>query len=183
MGEEHFIETHFDVLLSTLKDANTPLSAGRLASICGMQERDVVKWLHVLEKSKQVQIENRFNGIYASWIGAEEEEKNTPDVSQSAIDVGRQANFEADIEVAHQREDDAVANDASKKNKTAPPRAKLEVPVSSAVDVSGKRPERVGKTINSLKSSRVDVGENIGNPMSAGDIDSRLEREIGRAHV
>ena len=56
MGEEHFIETHFDVLLSTLKDTSEPLSAARLASICNMRERDVVKWLHVLEKSGQVRI-------------------------------------------------------------------------------------------------------------------------------
>ena len=101
MGEEHFIETHFDVLLSTLKDASKPLSAGRIASICGMREHDVVKWLHVLEKSGQVKIENRFNGIYVSWIGAEDEKKTLPDVSSTAIEVGTQSGFESDLKIAH----------------------------------------------------------------------------------
>jgi len=117
MGEEHFIETNFDVLLSTLKGANKPLSAGRLASVCGMREREVVKWLHVLEKSGQVQIENRFNGIHVSWIGEVEEKKSAPAVSQTAIDVGGQASFESDLKFAHQREEDAVSSGASLKKK------------------------------------------------------------------
>jgi hypothetical protein len=154
MGEEHFIETHFDVLLSTLKDASKPLSAGRLASICGMQERDVVKWLQVLEKSKQVQIENRFNGIYASWIGSDDDEKNTPRVSDSAIDVGRQADFESDLQIAHQREDDAVSNEVSMKKKGGVPLAKTDVSVASAVEVADPRLERVDKMIRELKAKK-----------------------------
>ena len=154
MGEEHFIETHFDVLLSTLKDASKPLSAGRIASICGMQERDVVAWLQVLEKSGQVKIENSFNGIYASWIDNGEAEKNISDVSQVSIDDGKHAHIEADIEVAHQHEDDAVASEISKKKKIAMPRAKSEVSVASAVDVGGSRIERVDKMISELKARK-----------------------------
>jgi len=161
MGEEHFIETHFDVLLSTLKDMSEPLSAARLASICNMRERDVVKWLHVLEKSGQVRIENRFNGIYVSWIGAGEEKKSLPAVSPSAIDVGRQAHFEADIKIAHQREDDAVARGALKKSKTATPVAKSKVAVSSPVDVGDARLLRVDRMIHDLKSRRAQTEENI----------------------
>ncbi|MFA5930076.1 MAG: hypothetical protein WC861_04290 [Candidatus Micrarchaeia archaeon] len=152
MGEEHFIETHFDVLLSTLKDASKPLSAARIASICGMQEREVVKWLHVLEKSGQVKIENRFNGIHASWLGAAEEKKSAQEVSPTAIDVGRQAAFEADIEVAHQREDDAAGIPVKKKSGT--PIAESEVPVSAAVDVADARLERVDRMIGELKARK-----------------------------
>ena len=160
MGEEHFIETHFDVLLSTLKDANNPLSASRLASICGMQERDVVKWLHVLEKSGQARIENRFNGIYASWIGQPEEKKSVPDVSPSAIDVGGQSGFESDLKLAHQREDDAAGTVPPRK-KTDLPVSESEVPVSSAVDVADPRLERVDRMIRELKSRRVVKEENL----------------------
>ena len=161
MGEEHFIETHFDVLLSTLKDTSEPLSAARLASICNMRERDVVKWLHVLEKSGQVRIENRFNGIFVSWIGVEEERKSLPAVSPTAIDVGRQAHFEADIKIAHQREDDAVAHGALKKSKIALPAAKSKVSVSSPVDVGDARLARVDRMIHVLKSRRAQTEENI----------------------
>ena len=168
MGEEHFIETHFDVLLSTLKGASKPLSAGRLASICGIRENEVVKWLHVLEKSGKVRIENRFNGIHVSWIGAEDGEKSLPEVSLSAIDVGRQAHFEADIEVAHRRENDALALEGSKKGKSGQPLAKIEVPASSAVDVADqyiehadKRIEHAGKRIGELKPARAAKEENV----------------------
>ncbi|MFA6907786.1 MAG: hypothetical protein WC263_03075 [Candidatus Micrarchaeia archaeon] len=155
MGEEHIIETHFDVLLSTLKGASEPISAGRLASICGMRERDVVKWLHVLENSGQARIENRFNGIHASWISAADEKKNTPGVSHSAIDVGREALFEAEIKIAHQREDDAAAGHSGKK--PALPIAKSEVPAPSAVDVSDSRLARMGGP----KPGRAPGGENL----------------------
>ncbi|MCX6770822.1 MAG: hypothetical protein NTX79_02090 [Candidatus Micrarchaeota archaeon] len=161
MGEEHIIETHFDVLLSTLKVASKPLSASRLAEICGMRERDVVKWLHVLEKSGQARLENRFNGIYASWAGAREEEKDTPPVSPSAIDVGREAAFESDILLAHQREDDATAKEISRKGKADSPIAKSEVPVSSAVDVADTRLKRVDKMIHDLKLRRAEKEENL----------------------
>ena len=173
MGEEHIIETHFDVLLSTLKEANEPLSAARLAEICGMREREVVKWLQVLEKSGQARIENRFNGIYASWIGEKEEEKSTPSVSHSAIDVGRQDRFEADLEIAHQREDDAASDEFSKKKKsTAPvakstinvvkhgiPVAKSNVSVESPIEVVDPRLERVDKMIRDIKSRRAQKEE------------------------
>jgi len=161
MGEGHYIETNFDVLLSTLKDASKPLSAGRLASICGMRERDVVKWLHVLEKSGQVKIENRFNGIYVSWIGEAEERKSLPAVSPTAIDVGEKAAFEEDLKRAHQREDDAVFRGIPEKKKIALPIARSEVPVSSAVDVADQRLERVDNMIRSLRSRRAGKEENL----------------------
>jgi len=161
MGEGHYIETNFDVLLSTLKDASKPLSAGRLASICGMRERDLVKWLNVLEKSGQVKIENRFNGIYVSWIGEAEERKTLPAVSPTAIDVSAQPGFESDLKLAHQREDDAAFLGSPEKKKTALPTARSEVPVSSAVDVADPRLERVDSMIRSLRPRRAVKEENL----------------------
>ncbi|MFA6328439.1 MAG: hypothetical protein WCY41_03265 [Candidatus Micrarchaeia archaeon] len=156
MGEGHYIETDFDVLLSTLKDANKPLSAGRLASICGMREVEVVKWLHVLEKSGQVRLENRFNGIHASWAGAEEEKKTAPQVSSSAIDVGDvggQAGFEADLTLAHQREDDASGK-ASRKKKGDVPAVQNGISVSSAIDVDDLRAEGPAHGIKPIRATR-----------------------------
>ena len=44
MGEGHIIKTPLDALLSALQEATSPLSAGRLSTICSMPEREVLKW-------------------------------------------------------------------------------------------------------------------------------------------
>jgi len=154
MGEEHIIKTPFDVLLSTLKEASAPLSAGRLASICGMSEREVQKWLHMLEKAGTVKIENRFNGVHASWAGPME--KALPPVSPTAIDVGVPSSFESDLKLAHQREGDVksrLAQEQEAKDLRAK-RAKVDIEPSSSIDVSDARLEKVDRMIRELKGRK-----------------------------
>jgi len=145
MGEEHIIQTPFDVLLSTLQEATAPLSSGRLASICGMRERDVVKWAHILEKSGKVKIENRFNGAYLSWIAPME--KTLPPVSPTAVDVGAPSPFETDLKLAKKREEEA-------RLPAVPTRGKVEIAPASAVDVGDGRLARVDRMIHELKRKK-----------------------------
>lgn len=95
MGNES-ISTQFDELLSSLKRAEgSPLPVQELADQCNMSEKDVVKWLHVLEKSGRVQLENRIEGVYAHWAG--------PDKSESRH-MAKAAENIADIDIARGRE-------------------------------------------------------------------------------
>ncbi|MEM2138414.1 MAG: hypothetical protein QW568_04970 [Candidatus Anstonellaceae archaeon] len=67
---EESIKTQFDDLLASLKFAGgRPISVHSLSSSCGMPEKAVLDWLHVLEKNGQVHLENRISGIFASWTG------------------------------------------------------------------------------------------------------------------
>ena len=143
MGEEHIIKTSLDVLLSTLQEAAEPLSTGRLASICGMREREVVKWAHALEKSGKVRIENRFNGAYLSW--AAPVEKMPPSVSSTVV-YARDSSASSDIHLAREREAEAKA--------PAPKREKVDIAPESSVDVGDERIERVDRMIGELKQMK-----------------------------
>jgi len=67
---EESIKTQFDDLLASLKFAGgRQISVHSLSSSCGMPEKAVLDWLHVLEKNGQVRLENRISGIFASWTG------------------------------------------------------------------------------------------------------------------
>ncbi|MFA6213932.1 MAG: hypothetical protein WC717_01510 [Candidatus Micrarchaeia archaeon] len=153
MGGEHYIETPFDVLLSALKEAAEPISAGRLALIAGMREKDAVEWLHVLEKSGQVKIENRFNAIYVSWIGKGEAKKSSPAVSPAAIEASSSA-FESDLRFARQREEGAMPAQQEKKRRAVP------VEPESVVDVGGSRLGSAGRMVHELQSSIAKKQEN-----------------------
>ena len=153
MEEEHTIKTPFDVLLSALQAASSPLSTGRLASICGMGEREVVKWAHMLEKAGKVRIDNRFNGIYIKWTAPIDDEKSLPRLSPTAVYVSESTPFEADLKLARQRERDAkpsLAQESIGKGK----RKKVEIASASSVDVGDARLERVNKMIRELKKRK-----------------------------
>ena len=73
--DDESLRTPFDELLSSLKRAGSPVSAHGLSEQCNMPEGDVLKWLHVLERSGHVQLENKLDGIYANWTGKAMKEK------------------------------------------------------------------------------------------------------------
>lgn len=151
MGEEHIIRTPFDVLLLALQEADSPVSAGRLASVCGMPERDVVKWAHLLEKSGKVRIDNRFNGVYVKWIAPIEERKELPQLSPTAVYVSEPTTFEADLRLARQREERMKAPEKEGK------RGKVEI-APEAVDVGERRLARVDRLLNELRSRKRAAG-------------------------
>ncbi|MFA4982824.1 MAG: hypothetical protein WC588_01275 [Candidatus Micrarchaeia archaeon] len=86
------IRTQLDDLLANLKAAGgKPLSARELSSSCNMPASDVVKWLSILERSGKVHLQNRIEGVYASWAGERQagpDEKTKP-YSDGAIYAGR----------------------------------------------------------------------------------------------
>lgn len=63
------IRTQLDELIYRLKSSGRALSVSSLSSSCSLPHGEVLKWLTVLEKSGQVRIENRINGVHAIWIG------------------------------------------------------------------------------------------------------------------
>ncbi|MCX6772416.1 MAG: hypothetical protein NTV88_01445 [Candidatus Micrarchaeota archaeon] len=84
------ITTQFDDLLSSLKRAGAPLSVPELSARCNMTEKDVVKWLHVLEKSGSVHLENRLEGIYVHWSGIDSKEADPQaqaKITESTLDI------------------------------------------------------------------------------------------------
>ena len=143
MGEEHIIKTPLDVLLSTIRGSPEPLSTGRLAKICGMTEREVSKWAHVLEKSGRVKIENRFNSVLVSWAGPVE--KEAPSLSPTAV-YARDSALTSDIGIARRHEHDPGRDAEGQRGNGAPYAAAREkkstVPISpsSSVDVGGGKP-------------------------------------------
>jgi len=91
------ISTQFDELLSSLKRVGSPLSVQSLSEQCNMPEKDVLKWLHVLERSGHVQLENKLDGVYANWTGKatkeKEPERHKPRESPAStleIDIARE---------------------------------------------------------------------------------------------
>jgi hypothetical protein len=150
MGEEHIIRTPFDVLLLALQEADSPVGAGRLASACGMGEREVLKWAHMLEKSGKVRIDNRFNGVYVKWIAPIEERRELPQVSPTAVYVSEPTPFEADLKLARQREEQArpKAKEAQER------REKVEIAPESSVDVGERRLARVQGLLNELRRKK-----------------------------
>ena len=84
------IQTQIDGLLSSLKvSGGKPISVKDLSSITGLSQPDIFKWLTVLEKSNQVQLSNRIEGVYASWIGSSSDHplKTKPYVDSGALDA------------------------------------------------------------------------------------------------
>jgi|GEM_PF-909252 len=89
MGDDEGIRTPFDDLLASLRAAGRKISVYELSLSCRMPQSDVLKWLSILEKSGSVHLENRFNGVYATWKGeAASPKRMKPAVSRDAIDVG-----------------------------------------------------------------------------------------------
>lgn len=120
MEGEDSIRTQFDDLLSNLKSAaGKPLSVQSLSSACGMPEKAVLDWLHVLEKNGQVHIENRFSGIYASWVGTEKSRPMVPKSLDAAMQVRIESagSFDSQISRAHEVEEKAKASHAPSEQK------------------------------------------------------------------
>jgi hypothetical protein len=180
MEEEQTIKTPFDVLLSALKEASEPLSISRLSEICGMPEREAVKWAHVLENAGLASIENRFNGVYVSWMGEAEEpvmaKKAEPKLSQTAVDVSTSPAFEAELAIAHQREKEMHGKLGPEKQGEER-RAKVEVEDKETIDVGEERLVRLDGMIGRLKKSK---GSKL---LYAGQADVGPEPQPGEAGI
>ncbi|MCX8175287.1 MAG: hypothetical protein N3E51_03720 [Candidatus Micrarchaeota archaeon] len=111
--EEESIRTQFDDLLSALKGAQKPLSVRQLSSVAAMSEKDVLKWLHILEQQGVVRLENRLSGVYASYTGELRAVPQKPMADGSQIDAKKSAiyqhsdSFERELQVAREREENA----------------------------------------------------------------------------
>ncbi|MEM4348164.1 MAG: hypothetical protein QXN37_01195 [Candidatus Anstonellaceae archaeon] len=63
------IKTQIDDLINTLKESGGRLfTLKQLSSACKMPEKDVLKWVHILESQGSVEIQNRISGILVRWI-------------------------------------------------------------------------------------------------------------------
>ncbi len=103
------ITTQFDELLARIKSAGEEVSITSLSTMCDMSEKDVLKWVSVLEKSDQVKVENRFKGVFVSWSGPEVKPKDEVEIGEKPIYVGGPS-FESELEIAREREQDAKSH-------------------------------------------------------------------------
>jgi len=82
------IQTQLDDLLASLKAAGgKPVSVRDLSSATGLSQPDVAKWLSVLEKSNHVQLNNRLEGVYASWAGPISQPEKTKPYVEGMVDA------------------------------------------------------------------------------------------------
>ncbi|MEM4555077.1 MAG: hypothetical protein QXT25_04485 [Candidatus Anstonellaceae archaeon] len=99
MGEDK-IKTQIDDLINILKESgDKPLTLKQLSSACKMPEKEVLKWVHILENQGSVEIQNRISGILIRWI------QPSPQLHSAAAKQLRAT--ETDIEVAFEIEQKA----------------------------------------------------------------------------
>jgi len=162
------IRTQFDDLFAALKGAGRQISVPELSSASGMPEKEILKWLHILERQGKVHIENRFSGVYATWLEAEHAK---PMADKTAVEVGstifsRGRNFSNDLSIAREREDEAK-EDFEKTKRHAPESGKesveLDAPQRHRVELAeadmliadvGKQLENVESMISVLRAQK-----------------------------
>ncbi len=105
MDKDEGIRTQFDDLIANLKSAGgKPVSAWQLSSKIGMPPRNVIEWLLVLEKTGQVQIQNRLGGEYAVWVGPQVSTKpSAPAEPGSQAPESIRASLESQVSPARQQ--------------------------------------------------------------------------------
>ncbi len=100
------IRTQLDELLSALKSAGRAMGVHELSSASGLPERDVLKWLHVLEQNNQVKLENRLQGVMATWEGPKSPSSAEihPPSTQVHVSLKSENNFQRELDIARSRE-------------------------------------------------------------------------------
>lgn len=108
MDKDDRIRTEFDDIIANLKSAGgKPVSVWQLSSKSGMTQKNVMEWLLVLEKSGQVQIQNRLGGEYAVWVGQQGAAKIAEQTSRDSENI--RASYESQVTSARQQESDSQA--------------------------------------------------------------------------
>lgn len=167
MDNEGSIRTQFDELLVALKSSGgAPKNVHSLSSTCGMPEKAVLDWLHVLERSGQVRLENRLSGVYASWTGEMPSPLHMPKISPEApLPLPRPSvyNLESDIERAHEIEESAKR---PRKSVIAEPEKEEELPGEAVhAKIPLEQPQEIAQghraILESVDSDLASVGKQI----------------------
>lgn len=97
--EDGKIRTQFDDLISSLQySVGTPMSVSRLAEICNASSKSILEWSHILEREGKVELINRLDGVYVSWIEKHEKGKSPVAYEETT------PSFEQEIAIARERE-------------------------------------------------------------------------------
>ncbi|VVB99953.1 Uncharacterised protein [uncultured archaeon] len=163
------IRTQFDELLAALKGAGKPMSVPDLSSASGMSEKDVQKWLHILEHQGKVHLENRLAGVFVTWNGPAHTTK--PKSSSSSVDVGesklysQDEAFERELSIARSKENQAKGLFAK--------------PGKPKQEISSDMPERHKVVLEQADMQMAEVSETLDKVNSMISV-LRLQKKMAR---
>ncbi|MCX8197052.1 MAG: hypothetical protein N3G80_01915 [Candidatus Micrarchaeota archaeon] len=94
------IKTQLDDLIEILKNASRPMSVRELSEACGLNEKDTLKWVSILENEGSVELQNKISGVYVRWIAFTDVKSQHPhEISETAIRVAQEIEQKAKEEM------------------------------------------------------------------------------------